>query len=236
MRPVQSPSYCHHTPKNLAYVRLGGEFIYLGTYGSPESKIKYERLVAEWLGRGRIATNGSGDDPELSVNAVLLTYVKFAQSFYRNSEGTPTLELDKIAQAIGPLKTLYGETPAAAFGPVALKAVRQKMIESNLARTTVNQRVSCIRRIFKWAVSEELLPPSVYHGLQAVDGLKRGRCAARETDPVRPVPEAHIDAVLPFLCLTLRAMVQVQRYTGMRSGELCLLRACDLDMSSDPWA
>jgi hypothetical protein len=37
-------------------VRLGGEFIYLGAYGYP-SKVKYERLVAEWLDRGRIAIN-----------------------------------------------------------------------------------------------------------------------------------------------------------------------------------
>jgi len=98
------------------------------------------------------------------------------------------LELENLGQSIVPLKDLYGTTPAAEFGPIALKAIRQRTIDSKLARNTINQRVRCIRRIFKWAVSEELIPASVLHALQRVDGLKRGRCNARETDPVRPVP------------------------------------------------
>jgi hypothetical protein len=53
------------------------------------------------------------------------------------------------------------------------------MIAANLARTTVNQRISCIKRIFRWAVGEELIPPSVHHGLQAVTGLVPGDLAGR---------------------------------------------------------
>ncbi len=109
------------------------------------------------------------------------------------------------------------------------------MVEGGLARTTVNQRVRCIRRVFKWAVSEELVPASVLHALQSVEGLRCGRSAARETAPVRPVPEADVEAVLPFLCPIIRAMVQLQRLTGMRSGELCLLRACDVETSGEVW-
>jgi integrase len=143
--------------------------------------------------------------------------------------------LERIAYAIKPLKELYGTTPAADFGPLALKVVRQKLIDAKLCRTTINQRVGCIKRIFKWAASEELVPSSVYHGLQSVDGLRRGRSAAREAEPVRPVPNAHVDAVLPFLPPTVAAMVRLHRLTGMRSGELCLLRTCDVDTSGAVW-
>lgn len=232
------PPYCHHRVKDLAYVRLGGAFVYLGRHGSPESKLAYDRAVTEWLARGRLPAQAAGNQgaPELSVNEVLLAYWRFAQSFYVNPEdGRPSLEMDKLKQSILPLKDLYGTTLAADFGPIALKGVRQRMIDGGLARTTVNQRVRCIRRVFKWAVSEELVPASVLHALQSVDGLRRGRCNAREPAPVRPVPEPHVDAVLPFLCATVRAMVQLQRCTGMRSGELCLLRACDLDTSGSVW-
>jgi integrase len=104
-----------------------------------------------------------------------------------------------------------------------------------LCRTTINQRIGCIKRILKWAVSEQLVPPGVYHGLQAVDGLRRGRSAAKEAEPVRPVPDVHVDAVLPFLPPTVAAMVRLHRLTGMRSGELCLLRTCDVDTSSAVW-
>jgi hypothetical protein len=61
-------------------------------------------------------------------------------------------------------------------------------------------------------VGEELVPAVVLHALQSVERLRRGRRNARETMSVRPAPDAHVDAVLPFLCPTVRAMVQLQRW------------------------
>jgi integrase len=52
---------------------------------------------------------------------------------------------------------------------------------------------------------------------------------------VRPVPDAHVDAVLPFLPPAIAAMVRLHRLTGMRSGELCLLRTCDVDSYGTVW-
>ncbi len=34
---IHIPAYCYHKAKRQAYVRLSGDFIYLGEYGSPES-------------------------------------------------------------------------------------------------------------------------------------------------------------------------------------------------------
>ena len=53
-----------------------------------------------------------------------------------------------------------------------------------------NQRIGRIRRVFRWAVEQELVPPSVYQGLLAVRGLQRGRSKARETEPVKRVPKS----------------------------------------------
>jgi integrase len=100
------------------------------------------------------------------------------------------------------------------------------------ARKHVNAAVGCVKRMFKWAVVEELVPPSVYHGLQAVEGLRKGRTEARETPPVRPVEEAHVEAVLPLLTRPVRAMAQLQQFTGMRPGEVVILRPCDVDRSA----
>jgi integrase len=218
----------------LAYVQLNGQFIYLGPYGSPGSRAEYERVVSEWLARGRqpILPHVSAGP---SVNEILLSYLKFAQPYYRGSESSESTEYDKIVMSVRPLKTLYGATPAAEFGPVALKSVRQKMIQEDLARTTINGRISCIKRCFRWAASEEMIPPSVYHGLQAVAGLKRFRTEAREPDPVRPVPDPWVDAVLPFLTPTVAAMVRLQRLTGARSGELCIMRGCDIETNGSVW-
>jgi integrase len=226
------PAYCHHKAKNQAYVRLSGDFIYLGQYGSPESVAAYQRAVAEWLSRGRTPKPPS-EGP--SVNDVLLSYWRWAETYYVDAEGKPSREMASITWAIRPLKDLYGGTSASEFGPIALKAVRQSMLANGLCRNVINQRIGCLKRIFKWAVGEELIPPSVYQGLAAVDGLRKGHTTARETQPIRPVPDEHVEAVLPFLPPTVRTMVRLQRLTGMRSGELVILRTCDVDLQDAVW-
>jgi integrase len=99
------------------------------------------------------------------------------------------------------------------------------------ARKHINTAIGCIKRVFKWAVAEELVPAAVFQGLQAVEGLRKGRTEARETKPIRPVAEEHVQAVLPALTKPVRAMVQLQQLTGMRPGEVIILRPCDVDRS-----
>jgi integrase len=109
------------------------------------------------------------------------------------------------------------------------------MIDAGLARTTINFRVSKIRRTFRWAVANELVPPAVYQGLIAVSGLLPGRDGVRETGPVKPVPEAHIAAVLPFVSEPVRAMIELQALTGMRPGEVASIRGADIDRGGAVW-
>jgi integrase len=109
------------------------------------------------------------------------------------------------------------------------------MIGAGLSRGVINTRVGRIKRLFKWAVAEELVPPSVYHGLQAVAGLSFSRSLARETEPIRPVPDLHVAATLSFVSPHVAAMVKVQRLTGMRSGELVLMRPADIDTTGEIW-
>src|SRR5262249_32167469 len=130
---------------------------------------------------------------------------------------------------------LYSHTPARDFGPLALRAVQQEMIKSGLSRRVINYRINRIRRVFKWAVSFELIPPGVIEALRTVPGLQQGRGEAREADPVRPVPEAHVNATLPFPPAPVRAMVELQRLTGCRPGEVMVMRAIDLNMTGPVW-
>lgn len=43
------PSYRHHRPTGQAVVRLDGRDHYLGRFGTPESRQRYDRLIAEWI-------------------------------------------------------------------------------------------------------------------------------------------------------------------------------------------
>jgi integrase len=82
-------------------------------------------------------------------------------------------------------------------------------------------------------VARELIPAAVYEALRAVPGLRKGRTAAPEAEPVGCVPDGMIAAVLPFLSRQVAAMVQLQRLTGARPGELWAMRPCDIDMAND---
>jgi integrase len=104
-----------------------------------------------------------------------------------------------------------------------------------LSRGVINQRVGRIVRMFKWGVGEELVPETVYRSLAAVRGLEKGRSKARETEPVKPVPVAHVEAVLPYVLPPVAAMIRLQLLTGARPGELCIMRGCDLDVSGPVW-
>ena len=104
-----------------------------------------------------------------------------------------------MRDALRPVRALYGHTLAQDFGSLALKAVRQHMIEVlDLSRGVINSRINRIRRMIKWAVSEQLIPPSVHEGLRAVAGLRHGRTNARETQPVQAVPDEWVDPLLPW--------------------------------------
>jgi integrase len=104
-----------------------------------------------------------------------------------------------------------------------------------LCRGVINHRIGRIVRMFKWAVSKQIAPVTVYQALKTVPGLRRARSTARETEPVGPVPEAHALAILPYVLPPVAAMVRLQLLTGARSGELCTMRACDLDVSGPVW-
>ncbi len=87
--------------------------------------------------------------------------------------------------------------------------------------------------MFRWAVENELVPVAVHQALTAVDGLRKGRTAAREKPPVGPVPDERVDATLPHLPPVVADMVRVQRLTGMRPQEVVGMRPDDIDRS-DP--
>jgi integrase len=131
---------------------------------------------------------------------------------------------------------MYGDLEVRLFSPSKLKAVRERMVSRKLARKTINQRIGQIKRMFGWGAEEELVPGSVWHGLLAVKRLKKGRSEAREPKPIGPVPDAAVEATLPYLPPVVADMVRFQRLTGARPSEVCELRPIDVERGTDPWA
>jgi len=199
------PSYRLHKHSGQAIVTLSGTDFLLGRHGSPGSKAEYDRLIGEWIANGRCLPT----DQDLTVNELILAYWRYAKTYYVKS-GKTTGELHAIKGAMRPLKELYGTTSAAAFRPLALQAVRQRMIEQRWVRRTVNDQVARIKRMFKWAVAQELVPLNLHHGLSTVDGLRRGRSQAVESTPVQQVDRTQVLAVIRYLSRTLARLIELQ--------------------------
>jgi integrase len=234
-RSPKVPSYRYHKASDQAVVVISGKSYYLGGWETPASRAAYRRVVAEhWHpDPGPTAAPPGTISPPATIVELMLAYWRRRVIGYYLKDGRPTSERDNIRQAIRFVRRLYGPTPAADFGPLALKAVRRAMIESGRCRRLINKDVHRIRAMFRWAASEELYPASQLAGLKAVEPLEAGRSGARDHAPVAPVDEAIVLATLPHLAPRLAAMARLQLLTACRPGEVCSIRPRDVDRS-DP--
>ena len=170
-----------------------------------------------------------------TIAGLVQAYLTYARSYYLDSEGGSTGEPQHMKYATRPLIELFGPLELDLFGPLKLKEVRERMIDLGWSRKVINKRISQIKRLFKWAVSEQVVSPVLLQGLESVEGLRRGRTRAKEMPRVLPADERDIYAVLPFMPDVIADMVQIQLHTGMRPCELTIMRPCDIDQSGAIW-
>jgi hypothetical protein len=184
-------AYRLHKPSGQARVIIDGRHVYLGPYGSEESKAEYERLVrklltdrtaAELEARVQVST-------DLTIAALIASYLAFAKTDYVKN-GRETQEFVHICSALRPIREQHGYELVTGFGPLKLKAIRRQWIEAGMVRSQINKRVGRVRRCFAWGVEEELVPVQILEALRAIKGLRQGRCEAREGRKVLPVPDA----------------------------------------------
>lgn len=210
-----------------------------GKFGSAESKAAFQRTHLECQVSPAAVARGDGRQYATSVNEILLRYLAHAAMRYPNrDDGRPPSALVETRLTIRAIRTLYGDLPAAEFGPLKLQAVQQSWVAAGLARATCNKRLDIAKRAFRYAVSQELVPKDVYEQFRALDTVERlqkGRTGAREPDPIGPVDDATVDATLPHLNRHVRALVEVQRLTGMRPGEVTRLKLSEIDTAGDVW-
>lgn len=235
-RPKKQPSYLFHKPSGQGYARLNGRTVYLGKYGTDESKARYAEVIAEWL------TGQSSSQFVITLDEIALRYLEFAKGYYRK-HGEPTNEAQSIHAVLRLLIAFAGPQRVCDFTPRRFREFRDWLIEQpdrrfkngdrKLSRQYVNKSMQKIVRCFKWGVAEGIVSPESWNALKAVDGLRKGRSDAREAPAVKPVADSDIEAVLPFMTPVLRAMVELQRLTGMRSGEVVEVRPKDVTRRID---
>lgn len=226
-RAKRIPKLRLHKSSGRAFVEIKGRRYYLGKYGTPEAEQRYHAMLAEVAAHG--APLPRVDKTDITVAEVAAAYWDYAKAYYSKKEA------GRVQRALQTATDLYGDTNAVEFGPRALAAVRQVWIENGNARPTCNALTQCVKRAFRWAGANELVPGEVVAGLNTLDGLRRGRSDAYEPDPVKPVPLERVNEVLGELSPTVRAMVQFQLKTAARPGEIVKLAVGDIDKSGDVW-
>jgi len=215
--------------KDYAVVYLNGKTHYLGSYGSPESKVAYARLVAESRNNPTVVPpqDGSG----VTVSDLAVAFLDHAKATLTSTNYTHY----RIVVADFLLKLYGDDTPVDSFKPSSLKLLRQELILSQrFCRKMVNSYTDRIVRIFSWGVEEEMVEPNTDLALKAVKGISEGYPGTFENEERQPVPDEVIRRTLPFMPPTIAALVKLQRLTGCRPSEIFNMTVGQIDQHSDP--
>lgn len=231
----QPPKYRKHKASGNAVVTINGKDNYLGPYGTAASRQRYDRLIAEYLSSGRMGL-ANDDYSGLTIAEMLLAYMRHAGGHYRK-EGELTSEYTAMKAIVKVVRELYGETPAADFGPKKFEAVRQIWIDRPLTRQGINKNAVRLKNIFRWAGSKELIPLEVHQRLLLVENLRQYRTPGIEEAPEQQGVDLQIvERTIPHLSPVIADMVRIQLLTGCRPGEVCKLTPGGIDRSEDVWS
>ena len=223
------PTYQRHAGTGQARTHIDGKDYYLGPFDSPESHRKFAELVARW------AADSEFGSYRIRIDDLAILYVEHADAYYRKPDGTPTGESSNVRDSLRPLIQHFGTQLAVEFSPKRFKDYRQFLVVAGVVRTSINRHMARIRAMFRWGVENDHVPVLVWQALTAVKGLAAGRSKAIEPQAVRPVADALVDAIRPFVSRQVWACVQLQRLTGCRPGEVLQMRGCDLKTDEDVW-
>jgi len=238
-RPRVSIPKLAENSRGYLYSRdLDGNQVWFGHKSKPEGAQRYAQFLAD-IQRGRdVGRPTKPAAPSLArprVNEVCLRFMTDYCPRYKTSSGEPSAEIRCFQGVIRILRGLYGNTVADNFGPLALRSVRDVMIEKGWSRKFVNKQVIRLRLIFRVGVSWELVRAEVLAGLDSVPSLAIGETEADDQPERFAVPLADVEAVRVRLRQRNRDLLDLLMATGARPGELRLLTPSMIDQKGEIW-
>jgi integrase len=250
----KAPARRYHL-SGQSVVTLGGRDIYLGPHDSPESIARYAVLINIYQQSG-LTLPDDFDESILDQQAALLLglsapsavasdqkkqpiLVRHITASYRqhiavNYAADPT-EFQRLSGVCNDIDKYDGDVPAEQYGPLRLQAQRQRWVDSGKARVYCNRLTNSVKRIWNYAVSQELMDQSCLDRLRSVESLRTGQTTAKEKKPIGPVDIEIVRATARHLSPVVRAMLRIQIATSMRPSEVCRMRPCEIDRSGETW-
>lgn len=103
------PKYSRHKASGQAVVTIQGKDHYLGRFGSPASKLEYDRLIGEWMAAGR-PIYATPAPQALTIVELIVRYWDYAKVHYIKDD-RPTSEQHCIRSAVAPFVRSMVEPP-----------------------------------------------------------------------------------------------------------------------------
>lgn len=242
----------HEAPREAAPARLVGDLIrhYLTARKGlvSDSQLAHFGTVCTHLAElyGHLPASEFGAPQMRGLKERLLTLddsrapegkcVALVRAMLLEKNPRPSAEVNAKAREAGHADSVI-QAARARLGARAKKAGDVWMLEApaenlasprprKLSRGYVNKLLGIVRTMWRRLASDGLVTVAMRDSVCSVLNAEAGQ--GRETSPRLPAPDADVVRTLPHMGAALRAMVQVQRLTGMRPGEVCRLKRGEL--------
>lgn len=226
-RPRKSiPSLCFHKKSKRWYYFTNGKRHYLGRDRAQAEK-RYRVFVA--------SGEPSVPEPEIvaaegcTLAKALLAYAQFSHKNHHDSRTRW-----RVTVAVEAAVSSLPDLPINQFKARHLRAIREHLTAKDppLARGYINALIRALKTAFAWLKERELIPAETLADVRSVRALEAGQ-GGRETGAVHSVEDWVIDSTKAECPPVVRSMIEVQRETGMRPGELCSMRRCEISTRPD---
>jgi len=225
-----------HRKDGRAVVHWNGKMYTMGKSGTPEAKIAFHRFciaLTNQCGQNRptyVPPVVSNDRDEVSIRELAAAFLDYV--IVHKTKPNYTHYRILIADF---LVAIYGDVPASDFRPLLLRNLRDELIRSRrFCRRQINDYTRRIRTLFKWGSQMEYVDPSKALALSIVEPLEEGYVGTFDNPDREDVPDDVVRRTLPYLPPILRAMIMLQRLTGMRPSEIFRMTVGSIDRESDP--
>ena len=223
----RTPKYRYHVSGQAA-VRLDGKDYYLGKHDTDESYVRYHALLKVYNDNGCTMPDETithQKDDVIVVRHVTAEHRILAKKKYAHCDDT-RIQYGRICDV---LETKFGDCPAADFGPRKLEEIRDAWVNTGTqSRGYINENVKKIVRIFRHAITREMVSENVLMRLSTLESLRKGQTTVPDRPVRQPVPIEVVRATAKHLSPVLKAMIAVQVQCGMRPGEVRTIRPCDI--------
>ncbi|MCU0710422.1 MAG: tyrosine-type recombinase/integrase [Pirellula sp.] len=247
---AQAPAISRHL-SGQAITKVDGVTFYLGKHNSAESFARYAVLLRRYqengfklpdditpeslrsldVEPGRVVDKVDESQEPITVKHIVESYRGHVKVRYAFSQS----EKNRLLQVCTIVENEAGKLEADKFGPRLLLKMRGDWIKSGKTRQYCNRLANAVIRMFKWAVSQELVDISTHQRLKTVEPLRIGETDAPETKPILPANLDHVRATAIHLPPQLKAVIRIMVVTGARPSEILTMKPAEIDRSGDEW-